>query len=98
MSSNEYGVVLLVAYRTLIFIFIVEFDGDRAFGYSCLPLLIYQLLKAGHPNLRQVGDAQNKADGVQNIRLATSIEPGNGVEVGVKTSYGSSILVGFESF
>lgn len=47
--------------------------------------------------LRQVCDAQHKADGVQDVRLATAIETSDGVEEGVKVGHVDTRCIGLEA-
>ena len=65
-------------------VFIVEHDGDAGLVYAGLSLFVDELGQIPSTNLAQVGDAENEADGVQDIRFSRSIEPGDCIEMGVK--------------
>ena len=47
--------------------------------------------------LREIGDAQHKADGVQDVGLAAAIEPRNGIEEWVKVWHIHARCVGLEA-
>lgn len=64
---------------------IIKDDGDGGLGNTRLSLLVDELLKIGSPNLLQIGDAQDEADGVEDVGLAGAIKPCYGVEVRVKS-------------
>jgi len=49
---------------------VVEEDGDGGFGDSGLALLVDEFLEVGSPNLLQIGDAENEADGIENVGFA----------------------------
>ena len=47
--------------------------------------------------LRQVGDAQHEADGVQDVGLAGAVEPGDGIEKGVEARHHRALGVALEA-
>ncbi len=47
--------------------------------------------------LRQVCDAQHKTDGVQNVGLATAVEPGDGIKEGIKVGNIDTRRIGLEA-
>ena len=51
LSSDCQLIEMLVSYRTVVLVLIVEYNGDTGFGDSCLSLLIYKLLQAIGPYL-----------------------------------------------
>lgn len=76
---------LLVADGARCFVFIVKHNCDAGLVYAGLPLLVNELGQIPSANLAQIGDAENEADGVQNIRFSRSIEAGDCIEVGIKS-------------
>lgn len=48
-------------------------------------------------HLREVGDAQEEANGVQNVGLATPIESSDSIEERVEATYLCSLGVGLKS-
>lgn len=77
---------------------VVEDDGDGGFGDSGLALLVDELLEVGSPNLLQIGDAENEADGIENVRFAGTVQAGDGVEEGVEARNDGARGVGLEPF
>lgn len=77
---------------------IIKDNGDSSFGNTSLSLLIHELLKIRSPNLLQIGDAKNKANGIEYVTLAGTVQSGDGVEEGVETWNDRSCSVGFETF
>ncbi|KAB2621767.1 structural maintenance of chromosomes protein 2-1 [Pyrus ussuriensis x Pyrus communis] len=59
---------------------IVEDYGDGGLGYSALALPVDELLEVGGANLLQIGNSQDKADGVEDVGLARSVQTRYGVE------------------
>lgn len=59
----------------------------------CVPYSVLQC----DTDLRQVGDSQHKADGVQNVGLPTAIETSDGVEERIKIGHGHSRGVRLEA-
>ena len=51
LSSDCQLIEMLVSYRTVVLVLIVEYNGHTSFGDSCLSLLIYKLLQAIGPYL-----------------------------------------------
>ena len=47
--------------------------------------------------LAQVGDAQHKADGIQDVGLAAAVQAGNCIEEGVKVRHNRSMCVRLEA-
>lgn len=53
LSGDCNSVVLLVSYRALILVLIVEHNGYAGFGNGSLALLVHQLLQRIHTNLNK---------------------------------------------
>lgn len=47
--------------------------------------------------LREVGDAEDKANGIEDVRLAAAVQPGNGIEERIKVWHDSALLVRLEA-
>ena len=77
---------------------VVEDDGDGGLGDAGLALLVYEFLEVGSPDLLQVGDSEDEADGVQDVRLAGTVQAGDGVEERVEARNHGAGRVGFEPF
>lgn len=80
LSGDGDFIVVLVTDGALFLVPIVKGDGDGGLGDSSLTALVDELLKVGGPHVTQVGDAQEEADGIQDVGLATAVEAGDGVE------------------
>lgn len=52
----------------------------------------------GGPHLGKVGYPQDKANGVQYVRLPTSIQSRDGIKVAIKVGYVDSCCIGLEAF
>lgn len=77
---------------------VVEDDGDSGFGDSGLTLLVDEFLEVGSPNLLQIGDAKNEADGIENVRFAWTVQTSDGVEEGVEARNHGARSVWLEPF
>lgn len=77
---------------------VVEDDGDGGLGDAGLALLVYEFLEVGSPDLLQVGDAEDEADGIEDVGLAGTVQAGDGVEERVKARNHGAGRVGFEPF
>jgi len=77
---------------------VVEDDGDGGLGDASLALLVDEFLEVGSPDLLQVGDSEDEADGVQDVRLAGTVQAGDGVEERVEARNHGAGRVGFEPF
>ena len=58
----------------LFLVSVVERDGDCGLGHSCLSILVDELLEVGGPNVAEVGDTQQEADGVKDVALPRPAE------------------------
>ena len=67
-GHGDFG-ALFVAYRRGSFVVVVENDGDGCLIDASLTLLVNQLGKTSSADLAKVGNAENKTDGVEDIRL-----------------------------
>lgn len=56
-------------------VFVAEYESHACLRDSGLPLLIHQLLQVSHPHLRQVRDAQDETDGVQDVGFPAAVQP-----------------------
>jgi len=77
---------------------VVEDDGDGGLGDAGLALLVYEFLEVGSPDLLQVGDAEDEADGIEDVGLAGTVQAGDGVEERVKARNHGAGRVGLEPF
>lgn len=77
---------------------VIEDDGDGGLGNTGLSLLVDKFLEIGSPDLLQVSDAQNEADGIENVGLSGAVEPRYGVEEGVEARNHSPRRVRLEPF
>ena len=77
---------------------VVEDDGDGGLGDASMALLVDEFLEVGSPDLLQVGDSEDEADGVQDVRLAGTVQAGDGVEERVEARNHGAGRVGFEPF
>lgn len=77
---------------------VVEDDGDGGLGDASLALLVDEFLEVGSPDLLQVGDSEDEADGVQDVRLPGTVQAGDGVEERVEARNHGAGRVGFEPF
>lgn len=77
---------------------VVEDDGDGGLGDAGLALLVYEFLEVGSPDLLQVGDAEDEADGIEDVGLAGTVQAGDGVEERVEARNHGAGRVGFEPF
>jgi hypothetical protein len=62
---------------------VVEDDGDGRLGDARLALLVDEVLEVAGADLREVRDAEDEADGVEDVALAAPVEAGDGVELRV---------------
>ena len=65
-------VEVLIAQGRLLLVPVVESDGDSGLGDASLAVLVDQFLEIGRPDVTQVSDAEEEADGVQNVTLPGS--------------------------
>ena len=77
---------LLVAHRTVGLVLVVEDDGHRGLVDAGLALFVDQCGEVAGSDLGEVLDAQDEADGVENVGFARTVEAGNGVEVRVEAA------------
>ena len=68
-GHGDFG-TLFVAYRRGSFIVVVENDGDRCFVDTSLTLLVNQFRKTSSADLTEVGNTENKTNGVEDVRLS----------------------------
>lgn len=90
--------MILVPKRTSAPIRIIKHDGDGGLCNTRLSLLVNELLQIGSTDLLQIGDAQDEANGVEDVGLAGAIEPSDGVEVRVKPRNHSPRRIRLEPF
>ena len=88
--------VRLITYRTCRCIRIVKNDSDRCFGNTGLTLLVDQFLKIAHAHLTEIRNAQNKADGVKDITLASSVEACDSIELRIEAGDNRPLGIRFE--
>ena len=74
----------LVANGGSVWIRVVENNCHDSLVHSRLTLLVNQLVEVPGPDLTEVGDSQNEADGVENVTLPTPIQPRDGIEMRIK--------------
>ena len=73
LSSDRDLGAILIPQRAPRPVGVVEDDGDGGLGDARLALLVDELLEVGGPDLLQVGDAQDEADGVEYVGLPRAI-------------------------
>ena len=64
---------------------VIENDRHRRFRDASLSALVDQVLHIRRPHRAQVGQTQHEANGIQDIALATSIEPSDGIETRIES-------------
>lgn len=84
----------LVAEGTAGAVGIVEDDRDGGLCNAGLALLVDELLEIGSPDLLQICDAQDEADGVEDVGFARPVETRYGVEKRVEP--GTTVLVAYD--
>ena len=84
-ARHDNLVEVSVAGRRLRLVAIVEFDGDGGLGDSRVTLLVDKFLQLFSSHVRQLGDTQHEAEGIQDIRLPTAIQTGDRIEFLVKS-------------
>ena len=72
LSGDGHLIVGLVSQWRLLLVSVVEGDGDRGLGDPRLTVLVDQLLQVGGSHVAEVGDAQQEADGVQDVTFTRS--------------------------
>ena len=72
LSGDGDLIVGLVSQWRLLLVSVVEGDGDRGLGDPRLTVLVDQLLQVGGSHVAEVGDAQQEADGVQDVTFTRS--------------------------
>jgi hypothetical protein len=87
---------VLVAERGAGAVGIVEDDGHGSLGDPGLALLVDELLERGSAYLTEICDAEHEADGVEDVGLAGTVEPGDGVEQRVEPRHHSPSRVRLE--
>ena len=55
-------------------VFVVKDDGDASFGDACLSAFVNEILEILGSNGAHVGDSEDKADGIEDIRFSGPIE------------------------
>ena len=77
-SSWHYLTIIIqtakLPHRTVLLVLVVEDNGHTGFRHAGLPLLVYKLWQISNADLRKIGDAKNKANGVQDVRLSATIQ------------------------
>ena len=51
----------------LFLVSVIKGDGHSGLGDSSLTVLVHQLLQVGRPDVGEVGDSQQEADGIQYV-------------------------------
>ena len=81
LTLDDDFALILIADRLLLRICIIECDGDCRFCYAALAFLVYEIIVVLSTNIIELRDAEQKADAVENIRLAGTIEAGDRIEL-----------------
>lgn len=97
LTGDRDLVEVLVAHGASLLVCIVKVDADRGLGHPGLALLVDKLLQIANANLREVGDAEDEADGVEDVGLAAAIQTSDGVKAGVKTRDHGAGSIGLEA-
>jgi hypothetical protein len=79
---------LLVSHGTAGFVLVVEHDGDGGLVDARLALFVNELGEVAGADLREVLNAQDEADGVEDVGFAGAVEARYGVEVRVEAVLG----------
>lgn len=90
--------MVLVAERAARAVSIVEDDRDCGLGNPGLALLVDEFLEIGCPNLLKIGDSEDEADRVEDVRLSRAVKPGYGVEEWVEPRNNGPRRVRLETF
>lgn len=85
LTSDCHLRTLFVAYWTGRLFLIVEYDRHTRFIDSRLPLFVDKLRQIPRTNLTEIGDSQHEANRIENVGLSGTVQPSNGIEVGVET-------------
>ena len=112
LSGNCNLIIVLIAKRRLFLVSVVESDGDSCLGHSSLTILVDELLKIAGSDMTQVGDSEEKADGIQDVTFARPntvlcspeiendqflpIETSDGIKLMVKSFNFCSLSIGLE--
>ena len=75
---------LLISHGTRRFVLVVEHDGDGGLVDPGLALLVDEFGEVARADLGEVLDAEDEADGVEDVGFAGAVEAGDGVEVRVE--------------
>jgi hypothetical protein len=75
----------------------MENDADGCLSDACAALLVHQFLQVLCAHSRQVLDAHDEAQRVQNVGLAATIEPGDSIESRVKVTERYSLRIALEA-
>ncbi len=82
--------MLLVAWRGLTLDFVVELDRHCGLGHSRITLLVNEFLQIFSSHMLKAGDAEDEANGVQDVGFATPVQAGYRIELAVKL-YGTGL-------
>ena len=76
---------LLIPDRTRCLILVVEDNGDASLVHPRLSLFVNEFCQVACADLREVGNAEDEADRVKDIRLSRTVETGDGIEVWIES-------------
>ena len=79
-TSDNNSVQVGIAWRRLCFVSIVKFDGDCGLSDSRVALLVDKLLQLFSTHVSQLGNSQNEANGIQNVRFSTAVKASDSIE------------------
>ena len=82
-SDGDFG-ALFVSNRTGGLIVIAENDSDAGLVHTRLALLVHELGEISGADLAEIGNTKHETNGIQNIRLSGTIQPGDGIEMRIK--------------
>lgn len=85
LTRHIHLLVLFIPHRTKCFFFVVEHNGNTGLVDACLALFVDELRQVPRTDLREVGNTEDEAYGVENVGLSGSIETRDGIEVWIKS-------------
>lgn len=80
LSRYRDGGVFLEADGRSLLVFVVEHNGDAGLCHAGLAALVDEILEVLRADGGEVGDAEDEADGVEDVGFSGAVEAGDGVE------------------
>lgn len=76
---------LLISHRAVGFVFVIKNDGDRGLVDASLALFVDELGEVAGANLGQILNAEDEANGIEDVGFAGAVKACDGVEVRVES-------------